>query len=207
LSRPGSAGASRSGLARAEWLRESLTPVSVAPAEAVQPPQADKWTISPLSPPRPLRVLITGLRGNRAECRIVRVALLCAAIQGFSIDRHQRRIEEQPDHQVRICNVKFAERDEISASFRDGLVCAALVEAIVGYDGPAEQALEPGIVERRNRGAGRIAFDGMEIGRGPFPKVVRRRSRTEFADRCRRCRSGHSAPKYARPCGPRQRRR
>ena len=110
---------------------------------------------------------MAGMRGNRAQYRIVRVALLRASIQGFSIDWHQRRIEEQSYHQVRIGNEGLAERYEISASIRDGLVCAWLIKAIVGYDEPAEQAFEVLVVERRNREAGRIAFNNMEIGEAP----------------------------------------
>src|ERR1700730_7039161 len=102
--------------------------------------------------------------GNLAQHRIVRVALLRAATQSFPIDWQQRRVEEQSYHQVRIGNEGLAEGYEISASIRDGLVCARLIKAIVGYDDPAEQAFEVFVVERRNQEAGRIAFNNMEIG-------------------------------------------
>lgn len=117
-----------------------------------------------LSPPNAFRVVITGMWGNRAQYRIVRVALLRPSIQGFPIDWHQRRVEEQSYHQIRIGDEELAECYEISASIRDGLVCAWLIKAIVGYDEPAEQAFEVFVVERRNREAGRIAFNNMEIG-------------------------------------------
>ena len=77
---------------------------------------------------------------NRSQYRIVRVALLRASIHGFPIDRHQGRVEEQSYHQVRIGNEGLTECYEISASIRDGLVCAWLIKAIVSYDEPAEQA-------------------------------------------------------------------
>src|SRR5450759_780266 len=102
--------------------------------------------------------------GDRPQYRIVRVALLRASIQGFPIDWHQRRVEEQSYHQVRIGNEGLAKCYEISAPIRDGLVCAWLIKAIVGYDEPAEQAFEVFVVERRNRETGRIAFNNMEIG-------------------------------------------
>jgi hypothetical protein len=66
--------------------------------------------------------------GNGAQDRIVRVSLLRASIQRFAIDRHQRRVEEQPYHQVRVGNEGFAEGYEIGASIRDGLVCAWLIK-------------------------------------------------------------------------------
>jgi hypothetical protein len=115
-------------------------------------------------PPSPFRVVIAGMWGNRAQYRIVRVALLRASIQGFPIDWHQRRVEEQSYHQVRIGNEGLAERHEISAPICDGPVCAWLIKAIVGYDESPEQAFEVFVVERRNRDAGRIAFNNMEIG-------------------------------------------
>ena len=101
---------------------------------------------------------------NRAQYRIVRVALLRASIQGIPIDWHQRRVEEQSYHQVRIGNKGLTKCYEISASIGDGLICAWLIKAIVGYDEPAEQTFEVFVVERRNREAGRIAFNNMEIG-------------------------------------------
>src|SRR3984893_11419818 len=102
--------------------------------------------------------------GNLAQYWIVRVALLRASIQSFPIDWQQRRVEEQSYHQVRIGNEGLAERYEISASIRDGLVCARLIKAIVGYDKPAEQAFEVFVVERRNWKAGCIAFNNIEVG-------------------------------------------
>ena len=93
--------------------------------------------------------------GNHAQYLIVRVALLRASIQGFPIDWHQGRVEEQSYHQVRIGNERLAKCYEISASIRDGPVCAWLIKAIVGYDEAAEQAFEVFVVERRNREARR----------------------------------------------------
>jgi hypothetical protein len=79
--------------------------------------------------------------GNRAQHRIVRVALLRASIQSFPIDWQQRRVEEQSYHQVRIGNEWRAECYEISASIRNGLICAWLIKAIVGYDEPPNRRL------------------------------------------------------------------
>ena len=76
--------------------------------------------------------MIAGMGGNRAEDGIVGVALLRAAIQGVAMERHQRGVEEQSYHQVRIGDEGLAEGDEIGASLGDGLVGAGLVEAIVG---------------------------------------------------------------------------
>ena len=109
--------------------------------------------------------MIAGMRDNRAQYRIVRVALLRASIKGFPIDWHQGRVEEQSYHQVWIGNEGLAECYEISASIRDRLVCAWLIKAIVGYDEPTEQTFEVYVVERGNREAGRIAFNNMEIGK------------------------------------------
>jgi hypothetical protein len=108
--------------------------------------------------------MIAGMWHNRSQYRIVRIALLRASIQGLPINWDQRRVEEQSYDQVRIGNEGLAECYEISASIRDGLVCAWLIKAIIGYDEPAEQAFEVFVVERRNREAGRIAFNNMEIG-------------------------------------------
>jgi hypothetical protein len=65
---------------------------------------------------------------------------------------------------ARVRNEGLAKCYEISASLRDGLVCAWHIKAIVGYDEPAEQAFEFFVVELRNWEAGRIAFNNMEIG-------------------------------------------
>ena len=102
--------------------------------------------------------------GGAGENRIVRVALLRASIQRFPIDGRQRRVEEQPYHQIRIGDEGLAERYEIRSPIGDGLVCALFIKAIVGYDEPAELAFEVFVVKGRNREAGRIAFDDMEIG-------------------------------------------
>jgi len=48
-------------------------------------------------------------------------------------------------------------------ALRDGLVGALLVEAVIGDDDPAEEALDRKIVEGRDGSAPRIAFDHMEI--------------------------------------------
>ena len=48
---------------------------------------------------------------------------------------------------------------------------AWLIKAIVGYDEPAEQTFEVFVVERRNREAGRIAFNNMEIGEALFRQL------------------------------------
>ena len=101
--------------------------------------------------------------GGGAEYRIVCVALLRASIQRFPIDGRQRRVEEQPYHQIRIGDEGLAERYEIRAPIGDGLVCALFIKAIVGYDEPAELAFEVFVVKGWNREAGRIAFDDMEM--------------------------------------------
>ena len=84
------------------------------------------------SPPSPFGVMIAGMGGNRAENGIVGVALFRAAIQGVAIERHQRGVEEQSYHEVRIGNEGLAEGDEVGAPLGDGFVGAGLVEAIVG---------------------------------------------------------------------------
>jgi hypothetical protein len=78
---------------------------------------------------------------NRAQYRIVRVALLQASIQSFPIDWHQRRVEEQSYHQVRIGNEGLAEGYEISASIRDGLVCARLIKPLLAMTSPPNRRL------------------------------------------------------------------
>ena len=48
---------------------------------------------------------------DRAQYRIVRVALLRAAIQRFPIDGRERRVEEQSYYEIRIGDEGFAECD------------------------------------------------------------------------------------------------
>ena len=57
--------------------------------------------------------------GNRAQDRIVSVALHRASIQSFSIDRHQRRIKKQTYYQVWIGNEGLAECYEIGVPIID----------------------------------------------------------------------------------------
>src|SRR5262249_32417422 len=111
------------------------------------------------------------MRGNRAQYRIVRVALLRASIEGLPIDWHQWRVEQQPYHQVRIGDEGLAECDEISAAIRDGLVCACLIESIVGYDETAEQAFQVFVVEGWNRQARGVAFNNMKIAKALFRQL------------------------------------
>src|SRR5680860_617895 len=118
----------------------------------------------PSSTPSPVCVMVTGIRGNRPEYGIVGVPLLGTAIEGVPVDRHQRRVEEQPCHQVRIGNERLAEGDEIGAAVGDRLVGALLVEAVIGDDYATEQTLELLVVERRHPCAGSITLDGVEIG-------------------------------------------
>ena len=75
------------------------------------------------------------------EYWVVGVTLLSAAIEGLAIGGHNRVIEQQPDHQVRIGDEGLAEGDEIGAALRDRFVRADFVESIIGDDDAAEQPL------------------------------------------------------------------
>src|SRR5215468_3014200 len=117
---------------------------------------------SPLSP-SPLRVGMAGVGHDRPQDWIVGVALLRAAIERLAIGGAKRHIEIKPGYKIRVTDEGLAERDEIGAPLRDGLVGAHFVEAVIGHEEPAEEPLDRQIVKGRNGRPARVALDHMKI--------------------------------------------
>ena len=76
------------------------------------------------SSPSPLRVSMAGVGHDRPQDWIVGVALLRAAIERLAIGGAKRHIEIKPGYKIRVADEGLAERDEIGARLRDGLVGA-----------------------------------------------------------------------------------
>src|SRR5262249_40895017 len=163
----------QSGSARLDRSTSALHERPEAPGEYSEPvsqqlqlrpirPSYDGCITHSPSSPSPLRVGMAGVGRDRAQARIVRVALLRAAIERLAIEGAKRHIEIKPGHKVRVADEGLAKRDEIGAPLRDGLVGAHFVEAVIGHEEPAEAPLDRQIVKGRNRGPARVALDHMK---------------------------------------------
>src|SRR5262249_58376801 len=81
------------------------------------------------------------------------------AHEGLKADRPKR-----PGYQLRVAGDGLANRREVGAPPRHGLVSAHFLEAVLGHEEPAEEPLDRQIVKGRNGGSARVTLDHMKIG-------------------------------------------